>query len=729
MIVSLTINGQRVYVEEGTTIYQAAGKIGVFIPTLCYHPQLRPLGYCRMCLVEVNGIKRPVTSCNTLVTDGMEVTTDTPEVIASRREILSFLLSTHPVEECLTCEESGSCQLQEGAYKTGINPAREFYPVGADRSAVIDDSDYYIYRDPDKCILCGRCIRACREIANRFVFDLNENGVDSRVDFGRDESKITLEDAGCISCGICVEVCPVGALVEKGRLWQGREWEFEEVAGVCNHCGVGCMLSYKVKDNRVVKINAAEESDNPGIRICVKGKFGFDYLQSEERITTPLIRKGDREKGELQETTWEEALEYAARRFKEIKEKSGGQSLAVLSSGRLTNEESYLLQKLARAAMGTNNLEIGVYGGFENASLALDDILGVGGSTSDLEAISLADTLVLWGSDITKTHPVAAMDVQSAVRYRGARLVVINTAETEINQDAHLKLQPKAGTYNTLVKGLLRIVLEGKSEELDGDLKKAWEELSSFTLDKVAAETAVSEEDIQKAASYIMQARKALTLVGEDFVADQGYENTAALAQIHLAVHQIEDDNAGILLMHEKSNNQGGLDLGGIPELLPGFNRMDDAEARKNFAELWQVELPSAEGYNAEKIYKGAAEGEIKGLYMVGDNRHISNEKQGRDAYSGLEFLVVQELFLTPATRYADVVLPGASFLETEGTFTNLEGVLQQHDCALDPPAQALPDWKIIAALSSAMGYEMDYRSPVEVDDEIMGAIRLEGVS
>jgi len=729
MTVSLTINGRRAFVEDGATIYQAAEKMGIFIPTLCYHPQLRPLGYCRVCLVEVEGIDRPITSCNTPVTEGMVVTTDTPAVIESRHEILSMVLATHPVEDCLTCEKGGSCQLQEGAYKTGINPGREFYPVGEDREAAIDENDYYIIRDQDKCILCGRCIRACREHANRFVFKLEENGVCSKIEVGEGENEVTLEDAGCISCGICVEVCPVGALVEKSRKFQGREWEFEEYIGVCNHCGVGCPLSFKVKDDKVVKINAATESQDSDIWICHKGKFGYDYLQSEERVTKPLIRKGERGKGEFEEASWEEAIEYASRRFKEIKEQNGGKALSVLSSGRLTNEENYLLQKLARVAMGTNNLEIGIHSGFDRASLAMDDMLGLGLSTCSQDAVRRADTILLLGSDLTKTHPVIGMNVQSAVRYMGARLVDINTEDTEISKVAQVKLRPKAGTYETLVKGIASLAIEEKAVSGNGNLEQVKNELSGYSVDKVASETGVAAEDIRQAASFVSRSKNVLSLVGQGYVCEQGYDNTAALINMHLATDQIGRQNAGIILLHDKSNNQGALDVGGVPELLPDYNRMNDEEARQNFAELWKADLPSAEGQTAGEICRAAASGDIKGMYMVGDNQNVSNDELGEKAYAGLEFLVVQELYLSPATRYADIVLPCASFLETEGTFTNLEGILQKHDCVLDPPEQARPDWKIISDLSTAMGYKMDYESPQEIDDEIIAAMRLEGAT
>lgn len=348
-MVRATIDGREVLVAEGTTILEAAQKAGITIPTLCYHPQLRPLGYCRLCLVEVEGAAKPVTACNTPVAEGMVVRTSTPEIEAWRKSIIDLLLSQHPAD-CLTCDKAGRCDLQDCAYGLGV--AKGSWEAERTPLPVLRDNPF-IVRDYNKCIVCGRCVRVCQEVQANGVLELKERGVEARVGPVAEG----LEESGCVFCGNCVQVCPVGALTEKDREGRGREWEFTPVRSICSYCGVGCNLTLYVKDGRIVKVKGYENPEVNNGWLCVKGRFGHDYVHSPDRLTRPLIREGERGSGAFREATWEEALELVARRLKEIKDRYGPQAVGFLCSAKCTNEENYLLQKLARGALGTNNVD------------------------------------------------------------------------------------------------------------------------------------------------------------------------------------------------------------------------------------------------------------------------------------------------------------------------------------------------------------------------------------
>ncbi len=724
MMVSLVIDGQQVYAEEGTTILQAARQKGIFIPTLCYHPRLRPLGYCRICLVEVEGISKPVTSCNTPVQEGMEVTTDTPEIRENRAEILSMLLETHPTEECLVCEKAGSCELQEQAYQMGCQVSRSY--VLTDEIASADDNPH-IVRDPEKCILCGRCIRVCNEITQKFIFDLKEGGMEAKPVAGSADRPQTLENAGCIFCGNCVEVCPVGALTEKERATLGREWELQPIKGICNHCSVGCSVILRVKDNNLVKINADEENDSFGW-ICSKGKFGYDYIKGEERITTPLIRQGERGSGEFREATWEEAIDYAAKGLMKVRDEDP-RALGVLGTGRCTNEESYVLQKFARGVLGTNNLETGMHFGMGEAVLALEESLGISGSTTTLDSLRKAETIMVIGSEILRNQPVAGMRIKEAIRYQGARLININRRETELEEAAHLNLSPRQGSELDLLKGMLNYVIqEGLADEefiekYTEGFSLVKDELKEYNPAKVKELTGIKEDDLARAAGWMAQSENAVVLVGGGFVKSSPRENTLALVNFMLGCGQVGREGSGIILVQPRSNVQGALDMGGVPHLLPGYHRVEQEEDRRDIAEFWNMSVPSWEGKGMEGILSEAREGNLKGLYLVGDGLDVSKFEDRKKALSNLDFLVAQELFLTPGARYADVILPGASFVETEGTFTNLERKVQKDQQALPPYGDSRTDLNIMQDLSRAMGVSLSYPSGKEVMEEIASVV------
>lgn len=353
-MVSLTINGKKVVVPEDTTILEAARQNGIHIPTLCYHPRLRPMGHCRMCLVEVAGVEIPVTSCDTPVVEGMEVNTDTPAVREMRQGILEMMIAAHPVNGCYTCDRSGNCEFQDFVYEQGLSGCS--FSTDTYSYPVVKDNPF-IVRDYEKCILCGRCVQVCREVQGRSVIDLVNRGFGTKASPAVEGEETESKTANCIFCGQCVQACPVGALVEKDRRYRHREWEMRKVYSICSYCGVGCNLELYVKDNKIVKVMGRDhEQVNQGW-LCVKGRFGYDYLENEGRLTTPLIREGKKGEGKFRQATWDEALQVVVENLQKIKDSSGPDSLGVIASAKCTNEENYLIQKFARAVLGTNNVD------------------------------------------------------------------------------------------------------------------------------------------------------------------------------------------------------------------------------------------------------------------------------------------------------------------------------------------------------------------------------------
>ncbi|MDN5346641.1 MAG: NADH-quinone oxidoreductase subunit [Clostridia bacterium] len=353
-MVKLKINDKEIAVPEGTTILEAAREMGVHIPTLCYHPKLRPLGHCRLCLVEVKGAAKPVAACETPALEGMEVFTDTPRVREMRKGILELLIATHPVNGCYTCDRSGNCELQNFVYAQGLTECT--FSTDTYRYPVVKDNPF-IVRDYEKCILCGRCVQVCREVQLNFALNMVNKGFKTKIAPVANGEEAASTESPCVFCGQCVQVCPVGALVEKSSRYKVREWELKKVRSVCSYCGVGCNLELYVKDGKVVKVRGY---DNPAVNngwLCVKGRFGFDYIHSPERLQQPLIRVGERGEGKFREATWDEALDLVAENLRRIRDEYGGDSLGILCSAKCTNEENYLLQKLTRGVLGTNNID------------------------------------------------------------------------------------------------------------------------------------------------------------------------------------------------------------------------------------------------------------------------------------------------------------------------------------------------------------------------------------
>lgn len=713
--VQLTINGKNIQVDEGTSIFEAAKAAGFAIPNLCYHPSISSLGSCRICVVEVEGIKGLPASCSTPVSQGMIVKTETDRTIKARRGILDLLLANHP-QDCLTCEKNGDCRLQDYAYKYGLKKSSY---EGAKRTYKPDDTNPFFERDHEKCILCGRCINVCAEKAGNNVYDYGFRGFETKIIAGMDTCQ---EEAGCVFCGNCITLCPTGALQPKMSKGMGRIHETKEVSTVCPYCGVGCMLKLVIKDDRIIGVKPAQGPANANL-LCVKGRFGLDFVHHPQRLTSPLIRKD----GVLKEASWDEAINYTASRLKAIKERYGPEALAGMSSAKCSNEENYLMQKFVRACLGTNNVDNSARLCHASTISGLSEAFGSGAATNSIAEMENVQVFFVIGSNTPETHPVISFRVQEAKR-RGAKIIVADPRRTDLAEKADVFLQQLPGTDTALLNGMLNIISgEGLTdnafiEERTENFAELKEQVKKYTPDYVENITGVPAALLIKAAKMYGEAENAAVLYAMGITQHtSGTDNVRCIANLALATGNVGRENTGVYPLRGQNNVQGACDMAALPGYLPGYQKIADESVRQKFARVWGVEVPGKPGLNEMEMLEKALEGKLKGLYIMGENPMLSNPDINtvRNALKNLEFLVVQDIFLTETAILADVVLPGTSFAEKDGTYVNTERRVQLAKKAVTPPGESLPDWEIICKLSNAMDYPMNYSSFHEVMQEI----------
>ena len=724
-MVNLVIDGKNVVVPEDTTILETARQYGIDIPALCYHPRLRPLGHCRMCLVEIEGAAKPMAACETPVLEGMVVYTDTPRIQEMRRGILEMAIAAHPVNGCYVCDRSGNCEFQNFVYSQsleGCSFATDTYGFAA-----VKDNPF-IVRDYEKCILCGRCVAVCQEVQGRFVYDLVGKGFQAKIAPTADGTEVTAAEAGCVYCGQCVQVCPVGALVERNRRYQVREWEMHKVSSICSYCGVGCNLELYVKDNQIVKVMGR---DNPEVNegwLCVKGCFGYDYVHSPERLITPLIREGEKGKGLFRPATWDEALDRVAAKLQETRRTAGPDAIGVVCSAKCTNEENYLLQKMARAVIGTNNIDHCARLCHASTVAGLATAFGSGAMTNSIGDVDKAGCILVSGSNTTENHPVIAQKIKAAVRFKGAKLIVADPREIELAGLAHLWLRQRPGTDLTLLNSMLQVIIEEKLFDADfienrtENFAAVKEAVAKYTPESVAEITGVPAEDIRQAAR--MYATGPRSSIYYDLGITQhtsGAGNVLALANLAMACGQVGKEGAGVNPLRGQNNMQGACDMGGLPNVYTAYQPVTDENIRLKFARAWGRELPDKPGFTLVEMLEAVQEGKVKALYIMGENPVVTgpDAEHAEKALASLDFLVVQDIFLTETARYADVILPSTAFAEKEGTFTNTERRVQKLEQALTPPGEAKPDWWIIQQVAQRMGYAMNYFGPADIMAEI----------
>jgi len=715
--ISLTIDGRQVKGEDGNTVLDVCKANGIYVPTLCHKDGLSDVGACRMCVVEIERERRVMPACTYPARDGLVVKTHTEKLERYRRLILELILSEHE-HNCLVCEKNGNCELQNLVYQYGIDKVS--FPINKSVEP-IDDSSAVISRDPNKCILCGRCVRACDEIAGQGILNFANRG--NKTVIVADLSW-PLAQSGCVSCGACVQACPTGALTEKLARFKGRSWEFRKVQTTCPYCGVGCQIELNIKDNQIVKINGVEDGSDSKWSLCVKGRFGLDYVHHPDRLTTPLIKRN----GKFEEASWDEALDLLATRFKELKDKYGSDALAGFSSAKCTNEENYLFQKFVRTCFGTNNVDHCARLCHAPTVTGLVQTFGSGAMTNSINEIGDAACILAIGTNTTENHPVIAREVKRAVD-NGAKLIVANPLEINLCYFATLWLQHKPGTDVALLMGMMRIIvdeglldsvfIEKRCENFDA-FKQS---LNDFDLDFVESITGVPRDNIAQAARMFATNSPATILYAMGITqSSHGHDNVVATANLAMLTGNVGKRSTGVNPLRGQNNVQGACDMGALPNVYPGYQAVTDPAIRGKFETAWGCSLPASPGLTLVEMIEAAYRKEIKALYLVGENPALSDPdiRHTWEALAKLEFLVVQDIFLSETAKFAHVVLPAASFAERDGTFTNTERRVQRVRKAIKPIGDSRPDWWIICQVAKRLGARgFDYSQPFDIMEEI----------
>ncbi|MFP3952877.1 MAG: formate dehydrogenase subunit alpha [Candidatus Acetothermia bacterium] len=716
-LVEIEINGEKLTGDKGSTILEIAQENGIEIPTLCHMDQLEPTGACRMCFVELVDSGEMVTSCTHPAEDGMKVETDNDRIHRSRKLNLELLLSNNT--EVLDCD-SGETRCEFSKLLKEYNVEFEDYGGEKREHEKIDDNPFFEL-DHDKCILCGRCVRACEELRGRSAIDFVGRGFQTKVSPPLDRS---LTEGTCQFCGQCVDSCPTGALTSKMRIDKGDPTEVDKTSTVCTYCGVGCRMNVYTRDGEVVDVSPDPEAPANDIRICSKGRFGFDFVNRDDRLKEPLIKEG----GKFREASWGEALDLVSEKLTEIKEASGNNAIAGLSSATCTNEENFLFQKFMRATIGTNSVDHCARLCHASTVAGLVRAFGSGAMTNSIGEIKDADTVLITGSNTTESHPIIGLEVKKAVQ-NGADLIVVDPREIDIaKEDAKLYLRQNSGSDVAWIMGMINVIIEEGlwDEEFVEKRTENFEEMreaaQEFTPDRVEELTGINQDELREAARLYANADRATILFAMGITQhSHGTDNVLAIANLAMVTGNVGKESTGVNPLRGQNNVQGACDLGALPNVYSGYQNVNVEENQKKFEELWGVDLDPEPGLTVVEMIREAERGDVKGMYIMGENPMVSDPDLGHveKGLENLDFLVVQDIFMTETAEYADVVLPAASFLETSGTFTNTERRVQRFDRALEPKGNSKPDWQIISQISTRMGYPMEYGSVDEVTDEI----------
>ena len=690
--IKLKIDGIDVEVSNGTTILEAAQFAGVRIPSLCHDRRLIPFGACRLCVVQQKGKSELLPSCFTPARGGMEIVTHSPEILNSRRLQLQFILLNHPMI-CPRCEKEGECELQRLVYEYGVEDT--LYPWER-ISFPVDDRSPLLRRDPDKCILCGRCVRICDEVQGVGELSFSNRGIKTVIDtdFHR--------PLQCEFCGQCMDTCPVGAITSDRFDYKIKAWELKETTTPCPYCACGCSLIIGSKEGEIRRVSSDPEKGPSDGNLCVKGRFGWDFIDHPERIKTPRLRVN----GTFKEASWEEALQFVAQNLEAIKEQYGPDAIAGIASNRLTNEEYYLFQKLFRNAIGTGQIAYGGEASTRGLTEGLEKTLGIAASTNSIREIRKADCLLVVGVDPSQTHPIIKNEIHLAIRRNRAQLIVLGNYDIGLTRATHISpLLPSPITLldrpgmeipilTTMIQTIFKEGLEDKNfiEETTEGIKELRENISAFKPEASGITEGIRKE-VEKAARIVAQAKRAMILIGSGLWSHLDQKEIAiASSNLTLITGHIGKESCGILILLEKCNTQGAVDLG----LSPG-----------------------GRGDGRKDILQKALEGKLKGLYLIGENPLVSSPAFGRQVLEKTPFIIVQDLFMTETAEMAHVVLPACSFVEKKGTFTNLERRVQRLNPLRPPLDQSKSDFDIFLSLLRLFESPIPAETPEAILEEI----------
>jgi formate dehydrogenase major subunit len=724
--VSLEIDGKPVTVPSGTSVMRAAVEAGIQVPKLCASDNLQAFGSCRLCLVEIEGRRGTPASCTTLVAPGMKVRTSSPKLAKLRRGVMELYISDHPLD-CLTCAANGNCELQTMAGVVGLREVRYGYD-GANhfKQNQKDESNPYFTFEPSKCIVCSRCVRACEEVQGTFALTIDGRGFASKVSAGG----TSFLESECVSCGACVQACPTATLIEKSVIAKGQGEH--TVVTTCAYCGVGCSFKAEMQGNEVMRMVPFKDGKANHGHSCVKGRFSWGYATHKDRILKPMVRAKITDP--WREVTWEEAINHAASEFKRIQAKYGIDSIGGITSSRCTNEETYLVQKMIRAAFGNNNTDTCARVCHSPTGYGLKTTFGTSAGTQNFDSVEHADVIMIIGANPTDAHPVFASQMKRRLR-QGARLIVADPRQIDlvktphVKADYHLPLLP--GTNVALIDALAHVVVtEGLLAEQyiqeRCDLA-AFEQWRAFiSLEKNSPEamesvTGVPAETVRAAARLYATGGNAAIYYGLGVTEhSQGSTMVMGMANLAMATGNIGKPGVGVNPLRGQNNVQGSCDMGSFPHEYPGYRHVSEDAVRETFEAAWGRKLQTEPGLRIPNMMDAAVDGTFKGLYVQGEDIAQSdpNTQHITAGLAAMECIVIQDLFLNETASYAHVFLPGSSFLEKDGTFTNAERRISRVRKAI-PPMAGMGDWEITQALSNALGYPMNYSHPSEIMDEI----------
>jgi formate dehydrogenase major subunit len=752
---SVIINGKPQSAKPGERLIDLLNRSATEIPQVCYHHQLGPIQTCDTCMVEVDG--KLVRACGTIAADGMTVATESARVIAAQHEAFDRILGNHLLY-CTVCDNNnGNCTVHNTTALLQVEHQQIPYKP---KPYEVDMSNPFYRYDPDQCILCGRCVEACQNLQVNETLSIRWEDEHPRVLW---DGGSPIGESSCVSCGHCVTVCPCNALMEKSMLGEAgyftslpktalnsmidvvkgiepeigygailqlseiestmRDAHTKRTKTVCTYCGVGCSFDVWTKGRHILKVEPAEGPAN-GVSTCIKGKFGWDYVNSPDRLTMPLIREGDG----FREASWDEALSLIARRFSEIKAATGPDSLSFISSSKCTNEESYLMQKLARAVIGTNNMDNCSRYCQAPATTGLFRTVGYGGDAGSISDIEQAGLVLIIGSNTAESHPVLATRVKRSHKLRGQKLIVSDLRENEMARRADVFLHPRPGTDLIWLSAVTRYILaNGLADKkfIDTWVNGAadyWKSLESFTMEMASERCGIPMETLINVARMIAEADGVCVLWAMGVTQHiMGSDTSTAISNLLLATGNYMRPGAGAYPLRGHNNVQGASDHGAMPNFFPGYQKVDDPEIRAKFEKAWGVSLPPKPGLDNHLMIDAIYDGRLKAMYLFGEEMSLvdSNANYVQNALAMLDFFVVQEIFFTETCRFADVILPASPSLEKDGTFTSTERRIQRLYQAIEPLGESRPDWVIIQDIANRLGANWKYKHPSEIYDEI----------